>query len=239
MELVRINSLSVSYGNVEALKNASFVINSGDFIGVIGPNGAGKSTLVKAILGAVKPTSGTVEYGVENMRIGYLPQSHTIDTLFPVSVRQAIMLGSITRKNLWHSDGKRADELMQLAGIKHLARRSLTALSGGELQRMLLCRALINDPQLLILDEPTTYVDNKFESELYDLLVKLNQTIAIVMVSHDLGTISSYVKSIACVNRTLHLHPSNRISVEQLAAYDCPIQLLKHGEVPHTVLLKH
>jgi zinc transport system ATP-binding protein len=112
-------------------------------------------------------------------------------------------------------------------------------LSGGQQQKVLLCRAIIANPELLILDEPNTYVDNKFEGELYEMLKELNERMAIVMVSHDIGTITSYVKSIACVNRSLHHHHSNRITETQLAAYDCPIQLITHGRVPHTVLEKH
>ena len=107
------------------------------------------------------------------------------------------------------------------------------------MQRALLCRALISDPKLLILDEPTNFVDNKFEKELYEILASLNDRMAIVMVSHDLGTITSYVKSIVCVNRTVHRHNTNNITPEQLANYNCPIQLITHGDVPHTVLKRH
>ena len=107
------------------------------------------------------------------------------------------------------------------------------------MQRVFLCRALISHPRLLILDEPNTFVDNKFEKELYELLQELNKEMAIIMVSHDLGTITTHVKTIACVNRQLHYHPSNLITTDQLAAYDCPIQIIAHGPVPHTVLHKH
>lgn len=137
------------------------------------------------------------------------------------------------------ADKIRVDELLHKTGIEHLKNRVIGELSGGQMQRAFLCRALISKPQLLILDEPNTYVDNKFEGELYNLLKELNKEMAIVIVSHDLGTISSYVKSIACVNRQLHYHPSNIISQEQLAGYNCPIQLITHGHVPHTVLKNH
>ena len=112
-------------------------------------------------------------------------------------------------------------------------------LSGGQMQRVFLCRAIISSPRLLILDEPTTYVDSNFEKEFYPILEELNKTIAIVMVSHDLGTICSYVKTIACVNRELHYHHSNLITPEQLQSYHCPLELLTHGPVPHRVLKKH
>ena len=112
-------------------------------------------------------------------------------------------------------------------------------LSGGKIQRTLLCRALISDPKLLILDEPTNFVDNQFEKELYLQLKHFNEKMAIVMVFHDLGTISSYVRSIVCVNRRVHRHDSNIITAEQLHNYNCPIQIVSHGDVPHTVLAKH
>ena len=98
---------------------------------------------------------------------------------------------------------------------------------------------MVNRPRLLVLDEPNTYVDNRFERELYEKLRLLNEEIAILLVSHDLGTISTYVKSIACVNRSLHYHPDNKITPELLEAYECPIKIITHGEVPHTVLLHH
>jgi zinc transport system ATP-binding protein len=112
-------------------------------------------------------------------------------------------------------------------------------LSGGQMQKVLLARAIVASPRLLILDEPNTFVDNKFEGELYEILVQLNKDMGIIIVSHDIGTISTYIKTIACVNRGLHYHKSNQISEEQLASYNCPIKLITHGEVPHTVLKKH
>lgn len=107
------------------------------------------------------------------------------------------------------------------------------------MQRVFLCRALMNQPELLILDEPSTYVDNNFEGELYLKLKELNQQMAILLISHDVGTISFFVKTIACVNRHLHHHPSNIISEEQLASYNCPLQIITHGNIPHTVLKRH
>lgn len=107
------------------------------------------------------------------------------------------------------------------------------------MQRALLCRAIISEPKVLLLDEPVTYVDNHFEKEMYDLLKLLNEKMAIIMVSHDLGIISSYIKTIACVNKSLHLHKSNIITEKTLENYDCPIDLITHGILPHRVLSKH
>jgi zinc transport system ATP-binding protein len=133
----------------------------------------------------------------------------------------------------------RANELLEQTGINHLRKRPIGELSGGQLQRVFLCRALIASPRLLILDEPSSYVDNKFENELYGILHELNKEMAIIMVSHDVGTITSYVKTIACVNRQLNYHQSNIITEEQLVDYNCPIQIISHGDVPHTVLEHH
>ena len=124
-------------------------------------------------------------------------------------------------------------------GLDGLAERPIGSLSGGQFQRALLARAIINDPQLLVLDEPNTFVDRNFEGELYQLLEELNQSMAIFLISHDIGTISSIVKTIACVNGTLHYHPSNVLTDEVLKVYNCPIDLIAHGPVPHRVLNKH
>ena len=137
------------------------------------------------------------------------------------------------------TDKMRAIKLLEMAGIKDIAHRQINEISGGQMQRALLCRAVILEPKLLILDEPTNFVDNQFENELYTLLRNLNKHMAIVMVSHDLGTITSVVKSIVCVNRTVHRHDSNIITAEQLENYHCPIQIISHGHVPHTILEHH
>lgn len=247
MNLISIQNLSVRYGNTEALLGVNLDITCDDFIGVIGPNGGGKTTLVKAILG-VLPYSGHIHYSPEldhngKRRIGYLPQISNIDKTFPISVQEVVLSGLQSQKRLTgrysREDKAKAEGLLEVCGIAGIARKPIGELSGGQQQRTLLCRALISDPLLLILDEPANFVDNKFEKELYALLRQLNERMAIVMVSHDLGTITSHVKSIVCVNRHVHRHNSNTITAEQLINYDCPIQLVEHGEVPHIVLNPH
>ena len=246
--LISIQHVSVSYdGRTNAIEEVNLEIYPQDFIGIIGPNGGGKTTLVKAILKAI-PYSGEIIYAPEienkgHRAIGYMPQVSDIDKSFPISVKEVVLSGLQAQKRFFGryttKDKTQALHLLDLCGIASIAERPIGELSGGQLQRTLLCRALIADPKVLILDEPANFVDNKFEKELYTILRQLNNNMAIVMVSHDLGTITSYVKSIVCVNRHVHRHNSNIITPEQLHNYDCPIQLLSHGTVPHTILETH
>lgn len=247
-QLVELKNVYVGYGDDPVLKNVNLDVYDNDFIGVIGPNGGGKTTLIKTILGIIKPYYGTVNnYLVKTSerkyRIGYLPQYQMIDKQFPISVLEVVLSGLMRKGKLFtgysRSEKRRAAELLNRMGVSHLEKKTIGELSGGELQRVLLCRAIISKPRLLLLDEPNTFVDNQFEGELYQMLNELNKEMAIMLVTHDLGTISAYVKTIACVNRELHYHKSNVITQKQLSAYNCPIQLITHGDVPHTVLGEH
>ena len=246
-KIVQLNNVTVRYDETTALEGVSLDIYRDDFLGIIGPNGGGKTTLVKAILGTL-PHSGDIAYSPTltergHRLIGYLPQQAEFDQSFPISVIEVVMSGLQAEKGLLKrytaNDRKRAMELLDMAGVADIAERQISEISGGQMQRALLCRAVILEPKLLILDEPTNFVDNQFENELYTLLKRLNERMAIVMVSHDIGTITSVVKSIVCVNRTVHRHDSNIITQEQLDNYRCPIQIVSHGSVPHTVLSHH
>jgi len=244
--IFEMESLSASYGANIVLEDVNFRVNESDFIGVIGPNGGGKTTLLKLILGLIKPVSGKIVFNQELTgagTIGYLPQISTGDTNYPVTVKDVILSGLMIRKGLISrmttTDKKRAAMVTEELGLTEMQKASLNELSGGQLQRVLLGRAIIGDPVLLLLDEPGNFVDASFENDFYGKLKDLNKRMAILMVSHDIGIISSHVKSFACVNRHLHYHPSSEITNEQLLAYGCPIQLITHGDVPHTVLKYH
>lgn len=241
--ILKIKNLTTGYQNRTMLENINLSIDKNDFLGIIGPNGGGKTTLIKTILSLQPVWKGTVELMIKKSEIGYLPQFQLFDKDFPISVQEVVLSGLLGKKHFAKSfnkqDRAKAEELMKKTDILHLKNKAIGKLSGGQIQRTLLCRSLINKPKLLILDEPGTFVDSKFENELFELLKELNKETAIVMVSHDVGIISSYVKSIACVNGTLHYHNSNKITAEQLAHYNCPIQLITHGEVPHRVLKNH
>jgi len=243
-KLLEIKDLSAGYDNNIVLENISLDVYSGDFIGVIGPNGGGKTTLIKTILGLLKPVSGEMTLHISKTNIGYLPQVNQIDKRFPISVIDVVRSGK-SNSALFSSflkntaEKEKAESLLAEMGIAHIRNKAIGELSGGQMQRVFLCRALMNQPELLVLDEPSTYVDNNFEGELYQKLKELNEQMAIILISHDVGTISFFVKTIACVNRNLHHHPSNIISEEQLASYNCPLQIITHGNIPHTVLKRH
>jgi zinc transport system ATP-binding protein len=243
--LFKISDLNVGYDKVPVLQHVNLEVYEKDFLGVIGPNGGGKTTLLKAILGLLKPFSGTIHFREDlNKRkkaIGYLPQVKYIDRKFPITVFDVVRSGSIMKgaPRSKHIIKEKVEHLLNEMGISEISKKAIGELSGGQMQRVFLCRALLSEPKVLILDEPDTFVDNRFESELYEHLRKLNQEIAIILVSHDVGTISSYVKTIACVNGDLHYHPSNTITQEQLEGYNCPIQVISHGEIPHTILKHH
>ncbi|MGD0582458.1 MAG: metal ABC transporter ATP-binding protein [Bacteroidales bacterium] len=244
--LFKIDSLTAGYDFHTVLENIDFTVNENDFIGVIGPNGGGKTTLLKVILGLLKPFSGTVTFNesiLRRNRIGYLPQMSAGDNTFPVTVTDVILSGLMIQKGvvvrMSRDDRKKAAMVIAELGLERIKGSPLNELSGGQLQRVFLGRAIIGSPKLLLLDEPDNFVDTSFENDFYEKLHDLNARMGILMVSHDVGTISAHVKSFACINKRLHYHPSPEITNEQLSEYDCPIQLVTHGRVPHTVLEKH
>lgn len=247
-KIIELKDVTAGYEQEIVLKDVSLVVSENDFVGVIGPNGGGKTTLVKLMVGLIKPMKGRIilhqrrNKGFQGV-IGYLPQVNRFDNRFPISVIDVVLSGLISEKSAPYrfirKDKEKAHVLLNKVGIGDLYKKPIGELSGGQIQRVFLCRALITSPKLLILDEPNTFVDNQFEADLYETLRILNKQMAIIIVSHDVGTISYYVKTIACVNKYLHYHPSNIITEQQLAAYDCPIQIITHGDIPHTVLKKH
>ena len=250
-KLIEIANLHVGYeNNPNVLKDVSLTIYNDDFLGVIGPNGGGKTTLLRTILGLIRPESGTItfyeeEQPVSSINIGYLPQINQIDKKFPISVSEVILSGLTLQKQLFRrysaADKQKVREVAERLGISNLLSRAIGELSGGQLQRVLLGRAIIDNPRLIILDEPSTYVDKLFETNFYKLLGDINREIAIMLVSHDVGTIISLVKNVACVNQGLHYHSGTNVSQEWLtSAYEsCPIEILGHGSLPHRVLMQH
>ena len=250
-KILEIRDLSVGYDdNPYVLKNVNLTVFQNDFLGIIGPNGGGKTTLLKTILGLVKPTNGNISFfrnGVkaDKMNIGYLPQINQIDKKFPISVHDVILSGLTTKNRIFSPYTKEQKErvgaIAYQMGLEKLIDRPIGALSGGQLQRTLLGRAIIDGPDLLVLDEPNSYVDKRFETDFYKILEDINKDTAIILVSHDVGTVISLVKNIACVNEGLHYHSGTNITTEWLeeSYSSCPIEIVGHGDFPHRVLDKH
>ena len=248
-KLINIDNIVAGYDNKIVLHDVSLDIWENDFLGIIGPNGGGKTTLLKIILGLLKPKSGSVRYfdgekEVSSLKIGYLPQMNKIDKKFPISVREVVLSGLMAEKprfrDITAEQKQRAEEVIAQMGLQELAKRAIGDLSGGQLQRVLLGRSMVSRPKVLILDEPNSYVDKRFESHFYNLLEEISKESSIILVSHDIGTVLSMVKNIACVNETLHYHSGADISAEWLEnKYACPIELVGHGDLPHRVLKNH
>lgn len=248
-EVVLMEDIWVHYDGVPILEGVSLQVERGDFLGIIGPNGGGKTTLLRVILGLVKPDRGKVrvlgkppERSREN--IGYVPQQNLFDREFPISVRDVVLMGRYGKAGLLrrYSETDRSKTLatLETVGMLNQKNRQIGTLSGGEQQRVFIARALVSEPKLLLLDEPTASIDPTMQTNFYELLEKLSQQMAIIMVSHDVGAISIFVEKIACLNRQLFYHGSKEISPEILeATYKCPIQLIAHGDVPHRVLKEH
>jgi zinc transport system ATP-binding protein len=248
-KLIEITNLYAAYGSKTVLRDVTLDIYKGDFLGIIGPNGGGKTTLLKVILGLLKPASGNIKFyhegeEVSKLKIGYLPQINNIDKKFPITVWEVVASGLAEEKPLFRAYTKaqkaRIEEAMEQMGVLEFENRPIGELSGGQLQRVLLGRAIVSRPELLILDEPNSYVDKRFESRFYELLEQINQESAVVLVSHDIGTVISMVKNIACVNETAHYHPGTDVTEDWLTeVFDCPIDLVGHGNLPHRVLKCH
>lgn len=242
--IIEIKNLSAGYDGRNVLHDVNLTVYERDFLGIIGPNGGGKTTLIKCILGLLKPTGGSIQFYPETLSIGYLPQYNTIDRKFPISVEEVILSGLSIQKKLsarfTADERERGKQIIARMGLEGLEKRSIGQLSGGQLQRALLGRAIISDPSVVILDEPSTYIDKRFEARLYQLLAEINKECAIILVSHDIGTVLQQVKSIACVNETLDYHPDTGVTTEWLEKnFNCPIELLGHGTLPHRILGEH
>lgn len=250
-KILEIKNITVGYNpNTPVLKDVNLKVFKNDFLGIIGPNGGGKTTLLKTILGLIKPSSGSIIYynnnkQIEKINIGYLPQMNQIDKKFPISVYDVILSGLTAKRKIitYYSQEQKeqAKAVVEKMGLGKIINRPIGNLSGGQLQRTLLGRAIVDNPELLILDEPNSYVDKRFENDFYKILEEINQNTAIILVSHDVGTVISLVKNIACVNEGLHYHAGANVTSEWLEqTYNsCPIEIVGHGDFPHRVLEKH
>lgn len=245
---VELDQVWFSYGEKVILKDINLHIKQGEFTAIIGPNGGGKTTLLNIMLGILKPDRGTVKIlgsppHEANHRIGYVPQGIDIKRRFPISVMDVALMGRLSRskpgRGYKMQDREKAEDVLKMVGLWNYRYEPIYTLSGGQLQRLFIARALATDPEILFLDEPTSHVDPEFQIDLYDFLKELNKRVTIIVITHDIGVVSRYIKSIACVNRHLIFHEEGKITREMIdMAYRCPVDLVAHG-LPHRVLPEH
>ncbi len=254
MPIVEIKDLGFSYNHDPVLEDVNLSVRHGDFMAVIGPNGGGKTTLLKLMLGLLKPNKGIVRINGESAQkashcIGYVPQDVHMNRSFPITAIDVVLMGTLNPKKRWtrQSESNRQDAMAALEhlGMAAFAEKKIGALSGGQRQRVFIARALVAQPKLLLLDEPTASIDTKGQADFYRLLKELNKEITILVVSHDLLAISRFVNSVACVNKRLHYHDEAEITGEMLEIMYpctleevCPVELVAHG-LPHRVLKDH
>lgn len=242
--VIEFEDVCFAYERREVLHNVRLRVGAGDLVAVVGPNGGGKSTLVKLALGLLEPRHGRVRvFGQRpaqaRHRVGYVPQHLQYDPVFPVSALDVVLMGRADR----HVFGpyRRADRQAAMAALEQvemapLAGRGFPQLSGGERQRVLVAQALVSDPELLLLDEPTANVDAVVEHKIYELLHQLNERMTIVVVSHNLNVVTRDASHVACVNRTASILPMTETTKEHLhAVYRGDVAVLQHEESCHVI----
>jgi len=239
--VIELKKVSFSYDGITVLEDVDLIVREKDFLSIVGPNAGGKTTMMKIMLGLLKPSTGSVRIfgqppAKTRSRIGYMPQHASLDALFPVSVLDVVLMGRLGNGNRFglfrKSDRETAMEALKEVEMDEFTKRSFSELSGGQQQRVLIARALASDPDLLLLDEPTSNIDMAVETELYEILKQLNEKITIVLVTHDLGFVSHYVKSVACVNRRVVVHPTSEICGEMIhEIYGSRVHMIRHDDI--------
>ena len=247
-QVITLNQVWAGYNSHPVLEDINLVVKELDFLGIIGPNGGGKTTLIKLLLGLISPLKGEVKIfdrPVKSGRryVGYVPQLLEFDRDFPIRVEDVVRMVRLGKRRLLQRYNQKDETIvtrsLEQVGMLKLRSRSIGELSGGERQRVYIARALASEPRILLLDEPTASVDSKVQKSIYQLLKELNQSITILMISHDLGAVSSYVKTVACLNHRLFYHNDKLITPKMLEeTYQCPVDLIAHG-VPHRVFPSH
>ncbi|WP_457552148.1 metal ABC transporter ATP-binding protein [Desulfobacula sp.] len=233
---IKLDKISFAYKQRNILENVDLLIEKGEFASIVGPNGGGKTTLLKLILGLIKPDKGQISiFGKSpakaRQQIGYMPQYAYLDMDFPASVMDVVLMGRLKNSRLWFSKTDRieASRAIDEVGMSTSVNTEFNELSGGQKQRILIARALCNSPRILLLDEPTANVDIQTEENLFTILKKLNVEMTILLVSHDLGFVSKYVKSVICVNRQVFIHPTTLINGAMIKdIYHGDLKMVRH-----------
>jgi zinc transport system ATP-binding protein len=230
------------------LESVDLIVNKHDFLGIIGPNGGGKTTLLKVILGLITPSRGSIKIfngppEKNRGQIGYVPQIRQFDLDFPATVWDIVLTGRLNKNKLfksYNSDDKiKVKESLNEVNMIEFKDTAIGKLSGGERQRVLIARALVSEPRLLLLDEPTTSIDNRMDKKFWEFLNELKKRITIILVTHDISAVSVYIDKLACLNRKLYYQGSKEISHEMWAkAYECPVDMIAH-RLPHRLLKEH
>ncbi|MBU8910401.1 MAG: ABC transporter ATP-binding protein [Desulfobacterales bacterium] len=233
---ITLKNISFAYKQRNVLENVDLVIKKGEFASIVGPNGGGKTTLLKLILGLIKPDKGVIRiFGKPpdkvRQQIGYMPQYAHLDMNFPAIVMDVVLMGRLKKSNLWFSRKDKNEVLTAIdeVGMTAFVNTEFNELSGGQKQRILIARALCSNPAVLLLDEPTANVDHETEENLFSILQKLNSKMTILLVSHDLGFVSKYVKSVICVNRQVVIHPTTLINGAMIKdIYHGDLKMVRH-----------
>lgn len=245
--VIRLEKIHYAYGDKAVLKNVNLDIKRGDFMGLVGPNGGGKTTLIKLILGLLKPDRGSIyllDSPIETFkdwnRIGFVSQkANTFNKGFPATVFEVVSMGLTAKIGYFHfmkrKDKEKVLAMIDQVGMGNYAYQNIGNLSGGQQQRVFIARALVSDPELLILDEPTVGIDYQNVERFYELLHELNskQNITLLLVTHDTGAMTEYATNVVCLNQTLHFHGKadeySALSAEYLSEiYGHPVQVIVH-----------
>jgi len=242
--VISLNNVNFAFNHGPViLKDINLNVAPGEFIGVVGPNGGGKTTLLKLILGLLKPNSGTITVlgrspELAHHLVGYVPQFSSFDRDFPISVEQVVLSGRLG-KTSWLGkytlkDKKKIATILNQLEIANLLKNSISELSGGQLQRVMIARALACEPKILLLDEPTANIDIHAEKNIFDLLKIINQTVTIILVSHDIGFVSHYIHRVACVNTNLVCHLTSQLTRQLITdLYELPVKIIDHRDKHH------
>lgn len=243
MSVIDLSEVGLERNGQTILRDVDLHISRGDFVAMVGPNGGGKTTLLKLMLGLLAPTRGRVSlFGMPpaqaRSKVGYMPQYASLDPGFPLTVGEAVLMGRLAPGRglgFWRQGDKAAAaDALEHVGLAEMFRRPLAELSGGQRQRVLVARALVGEPELLLLDEPTSNADVRSEHDFYDLLQRLNQTMTIVVVTHDLGFVSPYIQHVACVSKDVLFHPTSEVTGEIISrVYGGPVSMVRHDHHHH------